>query len=65
MHHFVELLCLCSKSFDQGCWLLYLTFDMHLLYFWGHNQRIMSNTSFVKPGGDSSERWKMLSLLNE
>ena len=43
MHHFVELLCLCSKSFDQGCWLLYLTFDMHLLYFWGHNQRIMSN----------------------
>lgn len=47
MHHFVELLCLCSKSFGQGCWLLYLTFDMHLLYFWGHNQRIMSNASFV------------------
>ena len=61
----LPLLCLCSKSFDQGCWLLYLTFDMHLLYFWGHNQRIMSNASFVKPGGDSSERWKMLSLLNE
>lgn len=63
MHHFVELLCLCSKSFDLGCWLLYLTFDMHLLYFWGHNQRIMSNASFVKPGGDSSEEMENVELI--